>query len=78
MAPSQTLYPRSTVKRIIKAHSDRKLSKNVDVMIFLDYTLFLQDLIREASIRSKQAGERGVSARTIRKATETSLRKFKG
>ncbi|KAL2351236.1 hypothetical protein BJ546DRAFT_889459 [Cryomyces antarcticus] len=78
MAPSQTLYPRSTVKRIIKAHSDRKLSKNVDVMIFLDYTLFLQDLIREASIRSKQAGERGVSARTIRKVTEASLRKFKG
>jgi hypothetical protein len=32
MAPS-TLYPRSTVKRIIKAHSNRPLSKNVDVLV---------------------------------------------
>lgn len=78
MAPSQSLYPRSTLKRIIKAHSDRSLSKNVDIMIFLDYTLFLQDLMREASIRSKQTGERGISARSVRRVRDMSLRKFKG
>ncbi|KAI9657036.1 MAG: hypothetical protein M1821_003202 [Bathelium mastoideum] len=78
MAASQSLYPRSTVKRIVKAHSGRTLTKNVDVMIFLDYTLFMQDLVREASIQAKQSGERGISAKTIRKVTEKSLRKFKG
>lgn len=35
-------------------------------------------LINEASIKSKQAGERGISARSIRKVSETTLRKYKG
>lgn len=33
------------MKRIVKAHSDRGLSKNVDVLIYLDYALFLQELV---------------------------------
>lgn len=36
-------------------------------------------LIKESSIASKQAGERGaVSARSVRKVREGCLRKFKG
>jgi hypothetical protein len=35
-------------------------------------------LINEASIKSKQNGERGISARSIRKVSETTLRKYKG
>jgi hypothetical protein len=31
MAP--TLYPRGTVKKIIKAHSNRQMSKNVDILV---------------------------------------------
>jgi hypothetical protein len=31
MAP--TLYPRGTVKKIVKAHSNRQLSKNVDILV---------------------------------------------
>jgi hypothetical protein len=42
MAAGQKLYPRATVKKIVKAHSKRNVSKNVDVQIFLDYVLFLQ------------------------------------
>ncbi|MCJ1300295.1 hypothetical protein MMC08_003091 [Hypocenomyce scalaris] len=70
MAAAQKLYPRSTIKRIIKAHSKRNVSKNVDVLIFLDYTLFLQHLIREASIQAKKTGEKGITARAVRKVTE--------
>jgi hypothetical protein len=33
MAP--TLYPRGTVKKIVKAHSNRQLSKNVDILVRL-------------------------------------------
>ncbi|GAW15042.1 hypothetical protein ANO14919_044500 [Xylariales sp. No.14919] len=42
MAPGQKMYPRATVKKIVKAHSKCNVSKNVDVMIFLDYVLFMQ------------------------------------
>ncbi|KAF1918039.1 hypothetical protein BDU57DRAFT_472280 [Ampelomyces quisqualis] len=76
MAP--TLYPRSTLKKIIKAHSNRPLSKNVDILIYLHYALFMQELVNEASIRSKQSGERGVSATSVRRVGERTLRKYKG
>ncbi|PSN68169.1 hypothetical protein BS50DRAFT_573129 [Corynespora cassiicola Philippines] len=75
---ASTLYPRGTVKKIVKAHSNRPLSKNVDILIFLNYALFMQELVKEAGIKSKQAGERGVSARSVRKVREQCLRKFKG
>jgi hypothetical protein len=33
MAAGQKLYPRATVKKIVKAHSKRNFSKNVDVLV---------------------------------------------
>ncbi|KAL2145228.1 hypothetical protein VTI28DRAFT_7737 [Corynascus sepedonium] len=76
--PGQKLYPRATVKKIVKAHSNCNVSKNADVMMFLDYMLFLQNLIKEATIEAKQGGERGVTARSVRKVTADSLAKFRG
>ncbi|KAL2041720.1 hypothetical protein N7G274_005504 [Stereocaulon virgatum] len=70
-------YPRSTVKRIVKAHSNRSVSKDVDVLVFLDYTLFIQDLIKEASLHAKKSKQRGITADGVRKVTEKSLMKFK-
>ncbi|OKP03777.1 hypothetical protein PENSUB_6786 [Penicillium subrubescens] len=32
MAATQKLYPRGTVKRIVKAHSNRSVSKNADIL----------------------------------------------
>ncbi|CAP71120.1 uncharacterized protein PODANS_6_4860 [Podospora anserina S mat+] len=76
--PGQKLYPRATVKKIVKAHSNCSVSKNADVMIFLDYMLFMQDLVKEASIEAKKGGERGITARSVKKVTADSLAKFKG
>ncbi|CCD46372.1 hypothetical protein BofuT4_P119220.1 [Botrytis cinerea T4] len=70
MATGQKLYPRANLKKIVKAHSKRNLTKNVDVLIFLDYMLFLETLMKEAGINAKQAGERGISAKSIKKVTE--------
>ncbi|KAJ5343327.1 hypothetical protein MYU51_021493 [Penicillium brevicompactum] len=70
MAATQKLYPRGTVKRIVKAQSNRTVSKNADILIFLDYMLFMQELMREASIRSQRSGEKNISANTVRKVTE--------
>ncbi|KAF7128338.1 hypothetical protein CNMCM5793_003068 [Aspergillus hiratsukae] len=78
MAATQKLYPRGTVKGIVKAHSNRSVSKNADILIFLDYMLFMQELMREASIRSRKAGEKRISPNSVRKVTEKTLRKFKG
>ncbi|KAF3766491.1 hypothetical protein M406DRAFT_339684 [Cryphonectria parasitica EP155] len=78
MPPGQKLYPRGTVKKIIKAHSGRSLSKNVDILMFLDYALFMQTLVKEAAIEAKQGGERGITARSVRKVTGDALAKFKG
>lgn len=33
MAATQKLYPRGTVKRIVKAHSTRSVSKNADILV---------------------------------------------
>ncbi|RYN43578.1 hypothetical protein AA0114_g10185 [Alternaria tenuissima] len=76
MAP--TLYSRGTVKKIVKAHSNRQMSKNVDILIYLNYALFMQELINEASIKSKQRGERALSARSVKRVSEDVLRKYKG
>ncbi|KEZ46109.1 hypothetical protein SAPIO_CDS0962 [Scedosporium apiospermum] len=78
MAPSQKSYPRGTVKKIVKAHSNLNISKNADVLIFLDYVLFMQTLVKEAAIESKQAGERGITPWSVKKATPDALAKFKG
>ncbi|RPB15525.1 hypothetical protein P167DRAFT_603059 [Morchella conica CCBAS932] len=82
MAP-QKAYPRSVLKRIVKAHSDRNVSKNVDVLIYLDYALFLQELVREAVIHAQtEASADGatstatknkkpvISARDVRKVSK--------
>ncbi|KAF2731432.1 hypothetical protein EJ04DRAFT_443035 [Polyplosphaeria fusca] len=76
--PTQTLYPRSTLKKILKAHTGRPLSKNVDILVFLNYALFMERLIREAGIKGKEGGERTISARGVRKVREGELRRFKG
>ncbi|RAL10741.1 uncharacterized protein BO97DRAFT_372071 [Aspergillus homomorphus CBS 101889] len=78
MAATQKLYPRATVKRVVKAHSNRNVSKNADILIFLDYMLFMQELMRESSIQSRKVGEKNISPNSVRKVTEKTLRRFKG
>ncbi|SZF04966.1 unnamed protein product [Blumeria hordei] len=78
MAAGQKVYPRATVRKIVKAHSKCNVSKTVDSLIFLDYSLFLQTLMREASINARQAGERGLSMNSVKKVTEETLAKYKG
>jgi histone H3/H4 len=33
MAAGQKLYPRATLKKIVKAHSRKNVSKNADVLV---------------------------------------------
>ncbi|KAI9904612.1 hypothetical protein N3K66_001141 [Trichothecium roseum] len=71
-------YPKATIKKVIKAHSNLSLKKNADVTIYLDYLLFMDTLVKEAAIHSKKSGERGLAARSVRKVVRDTLTKFKG
>ncbi|KAG0635772.1 hypothetical protein HOY80DRAFT_980398 [Tuber brumale] len=86
--PPPIPYPRSNLKRIVKAHSNLRISKNADIMIYLDYVLFMQQLIHEANVHARAdasgtvtgAGKKraGITARDVRKVSQVTLRKFKG
>ncbi|RMZ91194.1 hypothetical protein DV736_g1581, partial [Chaetothyriales sp. CBS 134916] len=71
-------YPRANVRKIIKGHSQKTISKGADALIYLDYVLFIQELMQHAERKSKENDEKIVHAREIRKATLTTLRKFRG
>ncbi|KAL6885103.1 hypothetical protein HDV57DRAFT_516074 [Trichoderma longibrachiatum] len=74
MVAGKKPYPKATLKKIVKAHSGMNVRKNTDITIYLNYVL----LIKEAAIHAKQSGERGLTARSVRKATRDALAKFKG
>lgn len=109
------MYPRATVKKIVKAHSNCNVSKNADVTVSwasraprrvlyeparadlvmwrhrcssiissscrraqthvpptlytISMTETIERLVKEAGIESKQAGERGITARSVKKVT---------
>ncbi|KAM3503540.1 hypothetical protein MY10362_004144 [Beauveria mimosiformis] len=72
-------YPKATLKKIIKAHSNHTLQRDAAVSIYLNYVLFMERcLVKEAAIQSKQSGERGLTTRSVKKATRDILAKFKG
>ncbi|KAH7320199.1 hypothetical protein B0I35DRAFT_430843 [Stachybotrys elegans] len=78
MALGKKAYPKATVKKIIKAHSGTNIKKNADITVFLNYVLFMETLVKEAAIQSKQSGDRSLSARSVRRVTRDTLAKFKG
>lgn len=52
MAAAQKLYPRGTVKRIVKAHSNRNVSKNADILVRCTYLLQLPHYSLASCLRS--------------------------
>ncbi|EXJ80043.1 hypothetical protein A1O3_08329 [Capronia epimyces CBS 606.96] len=66
------------LRKILKAHSRKNVGKAVDPLVFLDYVLFIEELVQNASRRARTDGEKVVAARDIRKVTLNSLRRFKG
>jgi hypothetical protein len=45
MAASQKLYPRATIKKIVKAHSKKNVSKNVDVLVSFQRLVRVKQLL---------------------------------
>ncbi|RMZ75124.1 hypothetical protein DV737_g5458, partial [Chaetothyriales sp. CBS 132003] len=72
------LFSRLLEGRIVKGHSEKTMTKGADALVYLDYVLFIQELMQHAERKSKENDEKTVPAREIRKATLTTLRKFRG
>ncbi|CAG8582197.1 14322_t:CDS:2 [Acaulospora morrowiae] len=69
-------FPRATLKKIIKFHYNKALSKNVDVMLCLECILFLQRLAKEAN---EEAGDgNAIERRHIETVLEKVLQEFQG
>ncbi|KAI1614812.1 hypothetical protein EDD37DRAFT_650174 [Exophiala viscosa] len=78
MASAQKNYPRATVRKIVKGHSRKNIGKGVDSLIYLNYVLFVEKLMDNATRKARSEGEKNVAAKDIRKVTMTTLRRFKG
>jgi len=77
--PPTAPYPRSTLKRTLKAHSHGlNVSKNADILLYLDYVLFMQEVMRQASLKSRERGSEIVSPSDVSRVAADALRKFKG
>lgn len=78
MAATKKSYPRATIRKIVRAHSDKNVARDLDALLYLDYILFMQRLMENATRKAKEAGEKKLQAKDIRKVTMTTLRQFKG
>ncbi|CAG8457087.1 3439_t:CDS:2 [Diversispora eburnea] len=69
------MISRATVKKIIKSHQNKALSKNVDIMIYLACILFLKRLAEGAN---EASGNGIIQQRHILAVLEKVLQEFKG
>ncbi|KAG0374812.1 MAG: centromere protein W [Linnemannia gamsii] len=73
------IYPRSTLKKIVHAHEPTyKLSKNVDIKIYVLFLLFLQRLSNEASRQAQMTHDTIIQSRHVSRALKIVLQQFKG
>ncbi|KAK5075813.1 hypothetical protein LTR70_009938 [Exophiala xenobiotica] len=78
MASSRRAYPRATLRKILQAHTNKNVSRRTDTLVYLDYILFMQKLMNNATRKAKESGENRMQAKDIRKVTISTLRQFKG
>lgn len=78
MAATKKAFPRATLRKILKAHTNKNISRDVDTLVYLDFVLFVQSLMTASVKRAKKAGEKRLAAKDIRMLTMKSLRAFKG
>ncbi|XP_031571316.1 inner kinetochore subunit wip1-like [Actinia tenebrosa] len=72
-------FPRARQKAIIKKfESKARLAKSVDILIFLDYMMFLRRLALEANVQAKENKERTIEAHHINEVLKKTLKTCRG
>lgn len=78
-AKMERTFPRVRQKSIIKKYQKKaRLSRNADILIFLDYILFLKRLAAEASIKALEEGERTLKSNHVNTVFKNVLKSCKG
>ncbi|KAL2401676.1 hypothetical protein ABEF93_007850 [Exophiala dermatitidis] len=57
------------MRRILKGHSRKTMGRGVDQLVLLDYMLFMEELLRNASRKARADGEKNIAAKNVRKVT---------
>jgi histone H3/H4 len=78
MAARRKTFPSATVRKILAGHSNKKIGKSVDGLVYLNLTIFLKALMQDAEHKAREFGESKIAPRDIRKVTISTLRRFKG
>ncbi|KIW12069.1 hypothetical protein PV08_09343 [Exophiala spinifera] len=73
MATGKKSYPRATLRKIVKAHSRKNVSRGVDSLVYLNYVLFIEELMQNATRKARNDGEKHIAAKDIRKVTMVCL-----
>ncbi|KAI9013862.1 hypothetical protein CLU79DRAFT_385282 [Phycomyces nitens] len=73
------LHSRPTLKKKIKKYLPKHtFTENVDIMIFLDYILFLEQLAHAADEDAVAEGSDNIYERNVSKVTKRVLQQFRG
>nr|XP_054772598.1 centromere protein W-like [Lytechinus pictus] len=72
-------FPRSKIRAIIKQTCpNARLGKNTDLLIFLDYMLFLRKLAIRANTEAQENRENALSPLHIQNVSKEVLKEFRG
>ncbi|XP_046845715.1 inner kinetochore subunit wip1-like [Xenia sp. Carnegie-2017] len=72
-------FPRSRLQKIIKSYQKEiKMTKNVDILIFLNYMMFLRSLAIEANLNCQESGQKHLTGTHVENALPVVLKKFRG
>lgn len=69
-------YPRATIRKSLKAHSLKRVGRDVDALVYLDYVLFMSRLMQAAERKAKEGGDKKIAARDLRRVTMVSSRRI--
>ncbi|KXJ21836.1 centromere protein W [Exaiptasia diaphana] len=72
-------FPRAKQKAIIKKFQKKaRLAKSTDILIFLDYMMFLRKLAIESSTKATEQKSKAIQADHVKDVLKSTLKKCRG
>ncbi len=72
-------FPKSKVKGIVKQNTQRlNIQKNVDILLFLDYMLFLKRLAQAAELKADEKKDTKITSEHVKDVRKEVLKQCRG
>ncbi|EPY51841.1 hypothetical protein SPOG_05751 [Schizosaccharomyces cryophilus OY26] len=71
-------YPKSRMKRMLRQQAERPIDDSAVDLVYLDYCLFLQSLLKEANIEAERTGEKKIQPIHIQNVKRKILARYRG